>query len=94
MKGSVNLHLEEVNQLGDVKSTRLKRMEFDEVLPLVGEYGPYQVILFFLLLPFCFFIAFIYMSQMFITLVPDNYTCSLPMEDPLAEQYNLTVEDM
>ena len=54
-----------------------KLMDFDDVLPSVGEFGTYQIILFFLTAPFCFFLAFTYFSQMFITLVPDHW-CHVP----------------
>ena len=52
-------------------------MDFDDILPHVGEFGTYQVILFFLTAPFCFFLAFSYFSQVFITLVP-LHTCHVP----------------
>ena len=52
-------------------------LDFDDVLPAVGEFGTYQIILFFLTAPFCFFLAFSYFSQVFITLVPDHW-CRVP----------------
>lgn len=52
-------------------------MDFDELLPHVGEYGIYQVFLFILMLPFLFFLAFMYMSQMFMTLVPNDHYCHI-----------------
>lgn len=52
-------------------------MDFDDILPHVGEFGTYQIILFFLTAPFCFFLAFSYFSQVFITLVP-LHTCHVP----------------
>lgn len=55
-------------------STDKSSMDFDDILPYVGEFGTYQIILFFLTAPFCFFLAFSYFSQVFITLVPDH-TC-------------------
>ena len=61
-------------------------IDFDDVLPSVGEFGTYQIILFFLTAPFCFFLAFTYFSQMFITLVPDHW-CSVPQLD----NFNLTL---
>ena len=54
-----------------------KLMDFDDVLPHIGEFGVYQIILFFLTAPFCLFLAFSYFSQVFITLVPDH-TCHVP----------------
>lgn len=59
-------------------SSRATRMDFDELLPHVGEYGIYQVILFLLMMPFLFFLAFVYMSQMFMTLTPNDHRCSIP----------------
>ncbi|XP_046454856.1 organic cation transporter protein-like [Daphnia pulex] len=52
-------------------------VDFDDMLPYVGEFGPYQIALFFLTAPFCFFLAFSYFSQVFITLV-DVHTCHIP----------------
>lgn len=63
---------------GTSKSTCTSRMDFDELLPHVGEYGIYQVFLFLLMLPFLFFLAFVYMSQMFMTLTPNDHWCIIP----------------
>ncbi|XP_057381734.1 organic cation transporter protein-like [Daphnia carinata] len=52
-------------------------IDFDDVLPHVGEFGTYQIVLFFLTAPFCFFLAFAYFSQVFITLI-DVHTCHVP----------------
>lgn len=60
--------------------------EFDELLPHVGEFGIYQKILFLLMIPFSFFVAWVYFSQIFITIVPDHW-CWVP------ELANLTAED-
>ena len=49
----------------------------DDVLLSIGEFGPYQIMLFFLTAPFGFFLAFIGYSQVFITLVPDHW-CHIP----------------
>ena len=49
----------------------------DDVLISVREFGPYQIMLFFLTAPFGFFLAFIGYSQVFITLVPDHW-CHIP----------------
>lgn len=54
-----------------------KVVDFDDVLPHVGEFGTYQIILFFLTAPFCFFLAFSYFGQVFITLTPDHW-CHIP----------------
>lgn len=53
-------------------------VNLDELMPMVGEYGRAQILLFFALIPFCYFLAITHMSQMFITLVPEQYMCELP----------------
>uniref|UniRef100_A0A336MA72 CSON007857 protein n=1 Tax=Culicoides sonorensis TaxID=179676 RepID=A0A336MA72_CULSO len=68
---------EEENQGTSKRKSISCRMPFDELLPHVGEYGLYQVILFLLLCPFLFFLAFVFMSQMFITLVPNDHWCEI-----------------
>jgi hypothetical protein len=61
-------------------------MDFDDMLPHVGEFGLYQKILFALLAPFAFFVAFVYFTQIFITLTPEGYWCEVP------QLRNLTAE--
>ena len=61
-------------------------MDFDDMLPHIGEFGLYQKILFILLAPFAFFVAFVYFTQIFITVTPEGYWCRIP------ELMNLTVE--
>ena len=63
-----------------------REMDFDELLPYVGEFGVYQKILFVLMVPFAFFVAWVYFSQIFITLVPEEHWCRIP------ELENLTME--
>lgn len=82
-------HLE-VN--GDIKHqpgaapTQQRVIDFDDLLPHIGEFGRYQKILFLLMIPFAFFVAFVYFSQIFITLVPEQHWCFVP------ELANLTAE--
>ncbi|XP_012062879.1 PREDICTED: organic cation transporter protein [Atta cephalotes] len=64
-----------------------KDMDFDDLLPHVGEFGTYQRILFVLMIPFAFFVAWVYFSQIFITLVPEEHWCRVP------ELEDLTVEE-
>ena len=61
-------------------------MDFDDMLPHIGEFGLYQKILFMLLAPFAFFVAFVYFTQIFITVTPEGYWCRIP------ELMNLTME--
>lgn len=63
-----------------------KDLDFDDLLPYVGEFGLYQKILFILMIPFAFFVAWVYFSQIFITLIPEEHWCNVP------ELANLTVE--
>lgn len=58
-------------------------MDFDDLLPHIGEFGRYQKILFLLMIPFAFFVAWTYFSQIFLTLVPQEYHCALPELDGL-----------
>lgn len=65
-------------------------LDFDDILPYIGEFGTYQIILFFLTAPFCFFLAFAYFSQVFITLIPEHW-CDVP---ELRNATGLTVHQM
>ncbi|CAH2236946.1 jg23394 [Pararge aegeria aegeria] len=65
---------------------RKKVTDFDDLLPYVGEFGMYQKILFLLMIPFAFFVSFVYFSQIFMTIVPEQHWCWIP------ELANLTVE--
>lgn len=62
-------------------------VDFDDLLPHVGEFGRYQKVLFLLMIPFAFFVAFVYFSQIFITLVPEEHWCRVP------ELEHLSVEE-
>lgn len=62
-------------------------MDFDDLLPHIGEFGLYQKILFLLMIPFAFSVAFVYFTQIFITLVPEEHWCNVP------ELHNLSRED-
>ncbi|XP_049707257.2 organic cation transporter protein [Helicoverpa armigera] len=64
-----------------------KTTDFDDLLPYVGEFGLYQKILFLLMIPFAFFVAFVYFSQIFMTIVPEEHWCWIP------ELANMTVEE-
>lgn len=62
-------------------------MDFDDLLPHIGDFGLYQKILFLLMIPFAFFVAFVYFSQIFMTLVPEEHWCRVP------ELANLSLEE-
>ncbi|KAL1459910.1 hypothetical protein WDU94_011857 [Cyamophila willieti] len=53
-------------------------LDFDDVLPHLGEFGRYQKILFFAMIPFAFSVAFVYFAQIFIAVIPERYWCRVP----------------
>lgn len=59
------------------KNTVGADVDFDDMLPHIGEFGRYQKILFFLMIPFAFFVAFVYFAQIFMTLVPEKHWCRI-----------------
>lgn len=63
-----------------------ENFEFDDLLPHIGEFGTYQKILFLLMIPFAFFVAWVYFTQIFITIIPDQHWCWVP------ELANLSIE--
>ncbi|KZC09852.1 Organic cation transporter protein [Dufourea novaeangliae] len=56
---------------------RPKLETFDDVLPYVGDYGRYQWLLLFSLLPYGMIYAFLYFSQFFITIIPAEHWCKI-----------------
>lgn len=61
-------------------------MDFDDLLPHIGEFGLYQKILFLLMIPFAFSVAFVYFTQIFITLVPEEHWCRVPELEHLSRE--------
>lgn len=53
-------------------------MDFDDMLAKLGEFGRFQKILFISMIPFSCFLAFVYFSQIFLTLIPEEYWCNVP----------------
>lgn len=66
-----------------------KIQSFDDILPHIGSAGRYQWFLFFLILPFAFAYAFLYFTQFFLVLTPNEYWCTVPELDG----WNLTDEE-
>lgn len=75
------------NNRDERKKEEKKAPDFDDLLPYIGEFGLYQKILFLLMIPFAFFVAFVYFSQIFMTIAPEQHWCWVP------ELANLTVEE-
>lgn len=68
------------SERNDSQKTIIPRepVEFDDILPYIGEFGLYQKILFLLMIPFAFSVAFVYFTQIFITVTPEEYWCRIP----------------
>lgn len=69
------------------RATEPPSMDFDDLLPHIGEFGTYQKWLFVLMIPFAFSVAFVYFTQIFLTLVPEEHWCRVP------ELEHLSLED-
>lgn len=77
------LQLDMSNKKAQDAAETAPTIDFDDLLPLIGEFGRYQKILFLLMIPFSFFVAFVYFSQIFLTLIPDQHWCHVPELDAL-----------
>ncbi|XP_001352700.3 organic cation transporter protein [Drosophila pseudoobscura] len=53
-------------------------LDFDDLLPMIGEFGLFQKLLFLFMIPFTFIAAFVYLGQIFMTLAPHNFYCLVP----------------
>lgn len=75
------------NKLKKVVEEKKESFEFDDLLPYIGEFGLYQKILFLLMIPFAFFVAWVYFTQIFVTITPERHWCWVP------ELANLTQDE-
>lgn len=64
-------------------------LDFDDIIHHFGDCGRYQMLLFVLMIPFICFIAFVFYSQMLITLVPAQHWCRVPELEDLSVQDRL-----
>ncbi|XP_013105063.2 carcinine transporter [Stomoxys calcitrans] len=80
-------------QLREEATVNTHAMDFNDMLPLIGEFGRYQKILFLLTIPFGFFLAFVYFTQIFLTLVPEQHWCEVPelADLPLEQRLALSI---
>ncbi|GBP56648.1 Carcinine transporter [Eumeta japonica] len=75
------------SQNGNIGETKKKIKDFDDILPLVGQFGWYQRILFLLMIPYATFFAFVYFTQIFMSVVPEEHWCWVPeLADMTAEE--------
>ena len=51
--------------------------DFDDILPHVGSFGPFQKRILLLSLPINYFLAVVYMAQIYQTLTPEHW-CNVP----------------
>ncbi|XP_015439318.1 PREDICTED: organic cation transporter protein-like [Dufourea novaeangliae] len=58
----------------------------DDILIFLGEFGTYQRYLFGSLTIFCMFLSFVYFTQAFLTVLPKEYWCRLPLVDGVSEE--------
>lgn len=52
--------------------------DFTNIFQL-GEFGLYQRFLFIMLMLFCFFLTFVYFTQLFLIVVPVEFWCEMPI---------------
>lgn len=74
------------NDKSDPKAVK-NFLDFDDLLPHIGDFGRYQKIIFLLMVPFETFMVFVYFTQIFITLVPEHHWCYVP------ELQHLSIKD-
>lgn len=66
--------------------------DFDDILPHVGSFGPFQKRILLLSLPVNYFLAVVYMAQIYQTLTPEHW-CAVPELNnlELSERRNLSI---
>ncbi|XP_076272470.1 solute carrier family 22 member 13 [Rhynchophorus ferrugineus] len=75
------------NNRKNEKGSDESSFDFDDLFPHIGAFGFYQIFLFLMMIPFAFFVAWVYFTQIFVTLVPEAHWCWVP------ELQNLTVDE-
>ncbi|KAH8384310.1 hypothetical protein KR200_007015, partial [Drosophila serrata] len=53
-------------------------IDFDDLLPMLGQFGKFQWRMFLFMIPFCYITAFVYLGQIFMTLSPTDFYCFEP----------------
>ncbi|XP_034942466.1 carcinine transporter-like [Chelonus insularis] len=75
-------------EINERSALNQKFESIDDVLPFVGNFGRYQWYLLLALFPYSIVYANLYFSTFFLTLVPQEYWCSIPE----LQDHNLTME--
>jgi MFS transporter, OCT family, solute carrier family 22 (organic cation transporter), member 13 len=73
----ISIHSEKARPEKDAEKIE-DEIDYDDLLSAAGEFGKYQVILFFSTFPFYVFGVFAYYSQIFMTEVSPNHWCWIP----------------
>lgn len=63
-----------------------KLLDFEDMLPHIGEFGLYQKALFSLMFLASFYLVFVYFTQIFITVVPERHWCKVPELEQLTQE--------
>merc|ERR1719232_1077299 len=90
LKWKVQKKLREPNIPEEKEGRTMSTLDFDEVLKHLGEWGPYQKTLYFMLcIPACLPAAFLAFNQVFLSAEPKHW-CSQPGLDEAAPDLNWT----
>lgn len=78
---------------GTAQTTNNNKIDFDDLLSSVGEFGKYQLLLFFATAPFYVFGVFAYYTQLFLTETSSDHWCWIPELENLTdtERKNLAI---
>lgn len=93
MPDSAFKNSDEKAQMSVQNKPAIKNVDFDDLLPYIGSFGTYQKYLFLLMAPYTVFYVFVYFTQIFITLIPNDYWCNVPELSHLqpSDRYTLDI---
>lgn len=73
-----SVEADELPNVSQINNDASKFIDFDDMLPHIGQFGLYQRVMFLLMIPHLFSVAFVYFAQIFITVAPDDHWCYVP----------------
>lgn len=78
---------------GTAENANKNEIDFDDLLSSAGEFGKYQLLLFFATAPFYIFGVFVYFTQLFLTETSSDHWCWIPELENLTdiERKNLAI---